>query len=189
MGTSINQRSPHTPNWRAASTAYTSRAISIDRAVQEIWRAATNQPAGDLAEDLSKSIVSDCFRIAVTASSRDEAIRQATMAIAFSGQASLAADIAQRAVVQCFRAPEDRAGAFTRALFAEAGNYLVSRDLPGYVGPEGRAHTVSEAIHFKSEIKSQIAARVAEVPRPAEVAGRGWQDYVSRVVDLLKRVN
>lgn len=189
MGTSINQRSPNTPNWRAASTAYTNRSISIERAVQEIWRAATNQPVGDLSRDLGKSIVAECLRIAVDSASREEAIQKANLVVAFSGQASLAADIAQRAVVQSFRTSEDRAGAFTAALFAEAGNYLVSRDLPGYVGHDGRARNVSEAIRFKGEIKRQIAARVAEVPRPPDMVSHGWEGYVSRVVNQLKRVN
>jgi hypothetical protein len=111
------------------------------------------------------------------------------MAVAFSGQSSLAADIAQRAIVQSFKSPGDRVGAFTKALFAEAGNYLVSRDLPGFVGPAGRARNVSEALQFKNEIRSQIARRVAEVPRPAQFAEAGWKDYVGRVVSQLKRVN
>lgn len=190
MGTSINQRSPNTPNWRVVSTAYTNNSISVDRAVQEIWRAATNQPTGDLSRELGNSIVAECFRIAVTAESREQAIQQANLAVAFSGQASLAADIAQRAVVQSFRTAENRAGAFAAALFAEAGNYLVSRDLPGFVGPSGRAKNVSESIRFKGEIKTHIAARVAEVPQPTpDVGGLRWRGYVARVVNQLKRVN
>lgn len=186
MGTSINQRSPSTQNWRAATTAYTNEAVPIERAVQEIWRAATNQPTGDLARDLAAPIVAECLKIALTAPSREEAAISASRAVASSGQASLAADIAQRAVVQSFRSPGDRATAFATALFAEAGNYLVSRDLPGYVGAGGRARTVSESIAFKSQIREQIASHVSAVPRPSRLTGDAWPGYVGDVVRHLK---
>lgn len=186
MGTSINQRSPATPNWRAATTAYTNDAVSIERAVQEIWRAATNQPTGDLSRDLAAPIVAECLKIAITAASREEAAISASRTVAASGQASLAADIAQRAVIQSFRSQRDRSAAFTTALFAEAGNYLVSRDLPGYVGAGGRARTVSDSIAFKGRIREQIASRVSAVPRPPQLTGDLWPGYVKEVVRHLK---
>ena len=123
----------------------------------------------------------------MSASSREEAAQTARREVALSGQASLAADIAQRAVAQSFRGGEDRASVFVQSLFAEAGNYLVSRDLPGYVGANGRAQTVSESIAFKSEIREHIAGTVRTIPRSVDVANQPsvWKDYVSSVVNSL----
>jgi hypothetical protein len=187
MGTSVSQRSPSTPNWHAVSVGYTSDAIPIERVVQEIWRAATNQPTGDLASDLGAPLIARCFSIALTASSREEAVHAVRREIALSGQASLAADIAQRAVAQSFRSGEDRASAFAQSLFAEAGNYFISRDLPGYVGINGRAQTVSESIAFKRQLREQIVGTVRTIPTSGNVASQpsAWKDYVSNVVNHL----
>jgi hypothetical protein len=187
MGTSINQRSPATPNWHAVTAAYHSDAIPIPRIVQELWRAATNQPTGNLAADLGAPIIARCFAIALNARSREEALSSASREIALSGQASLAADIAQRAVVQSFRPGEERASAFVQSLFSEAGNYLVSRDLPGYVGVSERLHTVSDVIAFKNEIRQQIIDTVRTVPTPAGVARQpsSWQAFVTSIVTRL----
>lgn len=184
MGTSVSQASPQTSNWRVVAATYTSDAIPIDRVVQEIWRAATNQPVGNLAIDLGTPIVAQCLNIAQHATSREEAVRDARRSVAFSGQASLAADIAQRAVVQCFESIGDQAAAFTQSLFAEAGNYLVSRDLSGYVGVGGRAQTVSEAIALKNSLREQIVRTVSSVPLPSDVAREAsiWRRYVEEVI-------
>jgi len=187
MGTSINQRSPATPNWHAVATAYNSSEISIPRVVQELWRAATNQPTGNLASDLGAPIIAQCLAITLDAPSREEALYSASRMVALSGQASLAADIAQRAVAQSFRPGEDRANAFTQYLFAEAGGYLVSRDLPGYVGVSERLHTVSDAIAFKNGIRQQIIDTVRTVPTPPDIANQPstWREHVAHVVTRL----
>jgi hypothetical protein len=187
MGTSTSQRSPSTPNWHAVATAYTSSTIPVPRVVQELWRAATNQPTGDLASDLGTPIVAQCLTIALGAASREEALYSASREVARSGQASLAADIAQRAMAQSFRSGEDRTSTFVQSLFAEAGNYLVSRDLPGYVGVGERLHTISDAIAFKNEVRQQIIETVRSVPTPAGIVSQPsvWTDYVARVVSRL----
>lgn len=187
MGTSVSQRSPSTPNWDAALIAYETDVIPLDRAVQEIWRAATNQPEGNLGVDLGSPIVAECLRIAESANSRGQAVQEARRAIALSGQTSLAADIAQRAVAQTFARPQDRTVAFAASLFAEAGNYLVSRDLPGYIGPEGRAKTVSQAIGLKSAVQERIIAVVNQTPRPSGLSSSPalWRTFVNDVVTRL----
>ncbi len=187
MGTSISQRSPETSNWRAVAAGYTSDVISVERTVQEIWRAATNQPEGNLPADLGNPIVAECLRIAINSNSREEAAMLSSREIAFSGQASLAADIAQRAVVKAFRGEEDRVIAFTKSLFSEAGNYFVSRDLPGYIGDSGRARNISESISLKNDICEQIARTVSTVPRPDAISSDAaiWRSYVNDVVNRL----
>ena len=155
--------------------------------VQEIWRAATNQPEGNLGVDLGTPVIAECLRIAERSTSREQAVLEARRAIALSGQTSLAADIAQRAVVQTFAKPQDRTSAFTESLFAEAGNYLVSRDLPGHIGPKGRANTISQAIGLKNAVQERIAAVVSETPRPTGLSSSSalWRTFVNNVVTRL----
>lgn len=185
MGTSVSQRSPKTTNWGVVDVGYSTEQMPIERLATELWRAATNQGPTDLAVGLASSVVSECLYVALQASSREEAAISTGRAVALSGQASLAADIAQRAAVRSVGMEGDRAMNFARALFSEAGNYLVSRDLPGFIGPAGRAKTVSEAIRLKGEIRAQIDSVVAQGPLPPRGEGAMWREYVNQVVSRL----
>jgi hypothetical protein len=188
MGTSVSQRSPSTRPWRAVQAAYTSSEVPVERVVQEIWRAATSQPEESLPADLSAAIVAECLKITMTASSRAEAVQEAARAVAFSEESSLAADIAQRAVARSFSVPGSRPAAFTRAIFAEAGDYLVSRDLPGLVGASERMKTLDDAIAFKDRIREEIVEVVEVVELPDGIdAPAKWSEYVEQVVDRLQR--
>lgn len=186
MGTSKSQPSPRTPNWRAAQLAYADPAVTIDRAVQEIWRAATNQPSGDLAQLLGEPAIAECLSVATDAPNRESAVDAVSRHLASLGKASLGLVMAQRAVAQSYGKP-DPVAAFTSSLFGEAGNYLVSRDLPGFVGVDGRAKTTSEAMALKAEIRERVAERAAEIRPPRQGAlVDGWSDYVAKVVGHLR---
>lgn len=168
--------------------AYSSPEIPVEQVVEEMWRAADSQPEESVPTDLSAAIVAECLRIAMTAPSRAEAVQQATEAVAFSEGASLAADLAQMAVAKCFSAPGSRPLAFTKAIFTEAGDYLVSRDLPGLVGASERIANVDEAINFKDSIGERIAKVVEEVEMPDEIEiPTNWSEYVEQVVGRLQR--
>lgn len=187
MGTSTNQPSPSTPSWHAAQAAYHDSRISTERAVQELWRAATHRTEGDLVKALASAVIARCGELAATESSRENAVRDASLLVAFSGEASLASDIAQRALIKAFRSPADRLAAFSANLFAEASDYLVSRDLPGFVGQSDHIGTPRQAIEFKAAIRDTVLTTVQRIPRP--VAGRlegDWAAYVRRVAAALK---
>jgi len=186
VGTSKSQPSPRTPNWRAAQLAYADPSVTIERAVQEIWRAAGNQPSGDLTQLLGEPAIAECLAVATAARDREGAVDAVSRHIAALGKASLGLVIAQRAVTQSYGKP-DPVAAFTSSLFGEAGNYLVSRDLPGFVGPEGRAKTPREAIALKAEIRDRVTERAAEIKPPRRAAlVDDWSDYVAKVVDHLR---
>ena len=187
MGTSISQASPTTANWRAANTAYTSDALPVDRVAQEVWRAATNQPIGDLAVDLASPIIAQCAQIARDAASGTEAIASIRQSIMTAGDTSLAADIAQRAAVRCIAVGGDRIEGFVKSLFSEASNYLVARDLPGFVGRGQRTRAVSDARQFKSDVCRVVGQVVQTVARPpgAEHSPASWNTYVATVVKTL----
>src|SRR5688572_22979704 len=99
MGTSTNQRSPRTSNWKAVETAYTHPGTSVERTAQEIWRAAANEPDGGLVQSLSSPAIAQCLKAVLTSNSSTDAAQQIRRLLALSGQASLAGEIAQRAAV------------------------------------------------------------------------------------------
>jgi len=166
--------------------AYTDPAITIDRAVQEIWRAATNQPTGDLTQVLREAAIAQCVAVAMEAPNRESAVDAVSRHIASLGKASLGLVMAQRAVAQSY-GKADPVAAFTSSLFGEAGNYLVSRDLPGFVGTAGRAKTTSEATALKAQLLARVAERASEIKPPRRAAlVAGWFDYVTRVVEHLR---
>ena len=185
MGTSVNQRSAATANWAAAQAGYRSE-IPVERVVQEIWRAATNQPIGDLARLLGEPIVAQVGRIAAEGGTPAQVAWAATTEIARSKQSSLAADIAQRAALQCLSS-QDRVQAFGERLFVEACNYLLSRDLPGFVGGNNRNKTVSDLRSFKSSVLRTTAEIVNASGSPDLSNSQNWRGYVERVVNRLKR--
>jgi hypothetical protein len=137
---------------------------------------------------LSEPIIAECLRIVERANTRSDALEQFRQAVSLSGQTSLAAEIAQRAIVPTFQSAEERTSSFVRSLFSEAGNYLVSRDLPGFIG-SGKLNNVSDAIAFKNDIRQQISQMVREVPLPARKLSDAavWREYVERIVSHIVR--
>lgn len=187
MGTSTNQRSPRTSNWKAVETAYTHPGTSVERTAQEIWRAAANEPDGGLAQSLSSPAIAQCLKAVQTSNSSTDAAQQVRRLLALSGQASLAGEIAQRAAVIAHKTQDDRTNAFVRSLFSEASNYLVSRDLPGFVGLADKVRTVQNATAFKSSIMQEVSNNVDVVPKPSGRLSnpKTWKKYVNSVVDQL----
>lgn len=189
MGTSVSQSSPSTPRWQAAQATYYSPEVPIERTVQELWRAADSQVDENLARDLQAPIIAECLRITLASSTRTEAVRNVAQAVASSGESSLAAEIARRAAVRSFSGVESSAVAFAKAVFADAGDYLASRDLPGLVGISEKIPKVSDLMALKANIRERIAEVVEDVELPEEAdVVEGWSDYAGRVVETLKSV-
>lgn len=187
MGTSISQGSPSTPNWQATQATYHSPEIPVERTVEELWRAADSQEEENLARDLGTPIVAECLRITLTSSTRTEAVRNVAGMVASSGESSLAAEIARRAATRSFSEAGSSATAFAKAVFADAGDYLASRDLPGFVGISEKIPKVSDLMALKASIRDRIAEVVEDVEMPEEAnLVEGWSDYTGRVVNSLK---
>lgn len=184
MGTSISHRSPNTPNWHAAVSTYRSEAFGADRVIQEIWRAATNQPSGDLGVDLTSPIVGRCLGIALHATSAEQAYNDSSRMIALSGVSNLATDIAKRAVVGSFLKTESRASNFVSSLFVESVNYLISRDLPSYVGTGERIRNASSTLDFKKTIKDEVENIVRRIALPSGIESNPhtWRAFVDTVI-------
>jgi hypothetical protein len=182
MGTSVNQRSPDTPNWRIVQRAFENPDFPLERALREIWRAAGNQEQGDLAAQLAHPFIGSLAAVAAQVSTPSEAARAIGKLVVDQKTASLAADIARRAAMQA----AGREGArelFVERLFMEATSYLVARDLPGHISPGRRLSSVAEARAFQSEAM-QLSG--AAVQRTTPLRGeRDWSDFVTRVIGTL----
>ena len=185
MGTSVNQRSPDTLNWRAAQATYEDAGIPIERVLQEIWRAATTQPDADFKAMLAEPIVLHLRNLALGSESASSVAASARKAIAESKQTSLMADIAFRAAVQAATAP-DRAQAYSERVFAEASNYLISRDLPGYVGSVGRSSTIADSLQFKSSVLRAATDAVKQTGVPSTLTAGAWRKHTAAVIDKLR---
>jgi hypothetical protein len=188
LGTSVSQSSPSTPIWQAAQATYYMPEVPLDRTVQELWRAADSQTDENLARDISAPIVAECLRSTMIASSREEAVRNVSRTVVMSGESTLATEIARRAAAKCFSGGGGgSARSFAVAVFVEAGDYLVSRDLPGFVGVSERLHKVSDLMALKRSIRGRIADVVERVELPeGENAIEVWPEYVGEVVETLK---
>ena len=184
MGTSVNHASPKTLNWKAAHVGYRNAEVSVQRITSEIWRAATNQPHGDLATLLSAPIVAKLGQLASRAHDALDVSRSSSIEIVRTKSSSLAAEIARRAAVQATASP-DRIGAYQRRLFAEATAYLVARDLPGFVGNK-RLRDIAESVNFKVEVANHVASIVEDIGAPRSLRPAAWKRHVEHVVSALQ---
>lgn len=184
MGTSVNQSSPRTLRWSAAQAGYRSDKISVSRVVAEIWRAALNQPTGDLAQLLTQPIVARLGLLASEAESATRLSHNMARVLVETKQSTLGTEIARRAALQCIGAG-DRMGKYAERVLAEATAYLVARDLPGFVG-SGRTRTVADSMEFKKEIMNHVEDVAAKVRRPQTMTARNWARYVERVLTVLQ---
>jgi hypothetical protein len=184
MGTSVNQSSPRTLNWAAAQAGYLSVEVPIPRIALEVWLAASNQEAGDLARLITQPIVARLGLMASQAKSAPELTMAIARALAESKQSTLGTDIARRAALRCIGTP-DRIEAYTAGVFSEATAYLLARDLPGFVG-SGRAHTVVDSMEFKAQIMGHVEGIARSVGRPKSLDAKNWRAVVDKVLKRLR---
>lgn len=119
MGTSVNQSSPKTLNWDAVHAGYRSPSVPIARVASEIWRAATNQPHGNLAALLSSPIIARMGQLTAKSKSAVDVSRATALEIVRTKSSSLATSIARRAAIQAFGS-RNRIDSYYQRLFAEA---------------------------------------------------------------------
>jgi len=136
--------------------------VPIDRVVREIWRAARRDEEANWLQMLQAPLIDTCRSIAEQSGTAIEALGAANSTIAAASDITFATEIAKRALVKSFQF-EDRSQGFVEAVFAEATNYLLSRDLAGLIGSSSRCATISDAARFKSEVLSAVRSDVREV--------------------------
>jgi hypothetical protein len=181
MGTSISQASPDTLNWRAVQATYRT-PLPIDRVAREIWRAAMNDAEADWGRELVTPAVEICFALSGRELDSASAVETAGRAIARDLSASFSGELAKLALANAMAAPGGR-DRFVRGMFEQVTEYLVSRDLAGFIGSRYRNATVGEANAFLDEVRGNVGERVQAIAadlRP-DVA-ESWPGTVRAVV-------
>jgi hypothetical protein len=184
MGTSRNDRSPSSPPWRPVAAVLGRKDIPTQRQTQELWLAAFADRGERLIGDFSKPAMVDLLAVAAANPTPQAAMRAFDDVLAKHEDAGLALDFARRALVRNAAAKGGAAG-FASELFCEASGYYASRDLPSYVGAEGRIANASGAIELKNAIRAATQQVVARVEAP-KADRSSWQRYVTAVIDQLR---
>lgn len=158
---------------------YQDARFPADRVLREMWRAAS-----DLQEQLKDPRIGRILEVALTKNSPAEVSYAVAREASRFGSPSLAIELARRAAVQTVGAT-DRANAFVQQVFAEASNYIVSRDLPGNVGLGSRNSDVSQGVEFKSELMQKTKDATKAASGDASQASTKWTQLANRVVGRL----
>jgi hypothetical protein len=123
---------------------------------------------------------------AQTAASPVEAV-EAVAAIGTNVErANLTTELAQRAAVRMFETTNHTTG-FVAALFEEATNYLVSRDLPGLVGTSPLLETVVSARRRKVAIRQSVR-RTAEKAIERATAPKTPPEWKALVREICEKI-
>ncbi len=181
MGTSVSRRSPETPSWRAVRATYQTD-LPIERVSREVWRAASTDPSAAWVDRLGSDTVFDCFRVASQSDGPADAVQRVTRLIVDRRDASLVSEIAKLAVAASAGRP-DAGRLFMTSLFDHATDYLVARDLSGFVGARSRVRNVQEAIEFKRATREHVGATAALQSRPGSASE--WRTMVRGLIDAL----
>lgn len=183
MGTSSNQSSPRTPNWRLAHALLGRPGVAPPSQSGELWRAAHGDQGDALIDGLGSPLLAAACAVASKAQDPAAAMQSFEQSLLEHNAAGIYLDLGMRALARTVAARTGESG-FASELFAEVTAYYVSRDLPSFVAAAGRVETTSDSIHLKNGLKS--VAREIALSVPVKSDPRGWRAYVSKVVQNLQ---
>lgn len=184
MGTSVSHRSPQTVGWKAVSACYSNADVPIDRTASEIWRAASRQD-DNLQKQLGSRVVVECIDAASESLSR-EAVARRVAEISATKENSVVGEFAKRAFLL------KAAGAYqgdtpAAALFRQLTDYYISRDIPGYVGPDYRCKTVADLRELKRSVGDAVARKVNAIERQLGLSGKPWAEVYPAILQRLQQ--
>lgn len=187
MGTSANHPSPRTLPWQGVAATYRDPDVSLDRVLREVWRAARSEPGADVRQLLQSPGVLVCLGAAMRGLSPRRTAGMVISELAKRQAGSLVAEVGRRAAILS-SSEIDRFPSFVGHLFGQMTDYLVSRDLPSYVGSRWRNRTVAEAVQFKDQLRARTREIVASLDLSRFSAKpSAWRGLVNRVADRLVR--
>lgn len=185
MGTSVSQGSPNTNAWRAVAAAYKEPTIDPGRLAKLVWRAAGTDAQSDLGNLLAEPVIAQCFMATLNATTPNQTATAVTRLVARTENPTFATEIAKRAVLLS-TVMKDKGLSFSEYLFAEATNYLVSRDISPIIGLSSRLQTVQDAARLKDDMMNQVVAVVRSVGQPEVHQPSDWNGFVKHVVARLR---
>jgi hypothetical protein len=175
MGTSVNQPSPPTTGWTAVAAGYVHNQIPPERVATEIWRAAQSEPG--FVDALASPVLFECYSSMRAATTMVDAIDALNVAVLRSGNNSVVVEFAKRAAPLAFSTTDPAHLSWRTTLFSQLTDYFVSRDAPGYVGPNGRFETVTELATFKKTLKQHVATAIRSLTADPKTP-KQWADFV-----------
>ena len=184
MGTSSNHRSRDIPSWTPARAVLGRLEVPVDVQSREIWRSALADQTALIQERLASDVVSFACSIAQSEKNPIAASSQLDERLHEAKSASLIDSIAKRALVRAV-ALGGGADRFGAELFAETVSYLASRDLPSYMGAEGRIKNAEGVIGLKNALQEQARSAAASVTL---FGAQSWGTYVNEVLRSLSAV-
>jgi hypothetical protein len=182
MGTSVSHPSPKTLGWQAAGTCYRNEAIPFDRAITEVWRAAQKEDS-PLVPDLLSKATFICQEAVRSSDNLSLAMKKATTEIFKMKGNSIVTEIARRSIPIAFQT-SDKLSGWRSAFFWQVSDYLVSRDISGYVGKEYRNKTVGELSAFKQQIREGVKQTVTSIKDDPK-SHKEWTAYSKTVLSKL----
>ena len=184
MGTSNNQSSPNTPRWQLAQAVLGNPDWPVERQSEELWRSALTDRDGQLIEELADPLLASACGIAEERIPPASAVQSFNNTLSEQYTAGLMFDMAKRALARASATGSGSVG-FAEELFAEATSYYASRDLPSFVGAEGRVQTATDSINLKENLRS-IARETARTAGSIATDPQGWRNYISEVIASLR---
>jgi hypothetical protein len=179
MGTSVNQASPPTTGWTAVAAGYVHRQIPPERVATEIWRAA--QSEAGVVDALASPVLFECYRSVRAATTAVDAIDGVNGAVLRSGNNSVVVEFAKRAAPLAFSTSDPAHLSWRTSVFSQLTDYFVSRDAPGYVGPNGRFETVTELAAFKRTVKQHVTTAIRSITTDPKTP-KQWANFVHTVL-------
>lgn len=186
MGTSTSQPSPDTRNWRLARSVLGSQTASPERQSAEIWRAAVSDRGERLLNALASPLLAKAAQIAQAGLDPAKAIDAFDHLLQRAHAAGLSLEVGRVALGRATAVSSGSTG-FAGELFAETASYYVSRDLPGYIGAEGRVTSSGEAIALKNRIRTIARETATTIPGGVPQDETAWRGYVGQVLEKLQR--
>lgn len=182
MGTSTSHPSPPTINWHAVWAGYTDPHVPLERIVAEVWRAISRQ-AEPIENFLASPLLFRCHQLVRQSPNLPHALQTVTRTLAKSKTNTIISELGRRCVAPAFDFPEP-VRAWRGLLFEHVTDYLVSRDISGYVGESFRNRNVRDVVHFKESALTRIRDIVAGIPGDPD-SPREWRTYVRRALSAL----
>jgi len=94
-----------------------------------------------------------------------------------SGNSSVVVEFAKRAAPLAFGTSDPAHLSWRTAVFSQLTDYFVSRDAPGYVGPNGRFANVTELAAFKKTLRQHVTNAVRSLTMDPKTQ-KQWADFV-----------
>ena len=186
MGTSVSQFSPRkSKKWNPVHVCYTNDNIPEDRVLTEVWRAADN-PSEQVqwSDEMKSDIIYSCYETVKSSSNIQEAMSKFRDNILSSKSNSIVAEFAKRSIPFAFQG-SNPANDWVNKFFSEVTNYVVSRDISGFVGEKYRNKTIKDLDGFKKRLSGNLN-QILQSQQKDIRSQKDWGAFIDNTVAKIK---